>query len=83
MTNHYHLLIETPEGHLVKGMRRLHGTYSPAFHRRHGRVGHVLQGRYTSIVGDREAYVQALCRTVVLNPVRAHLVGIHLRRDTS
>ncbi len=62
MSNHYHLLIETPEGNLVSGMRRLNGMYCQAFNRRHGRVGHVLQGRYTSIVVDRNPYLLELCR---------------------
>jgi hypothetical protein len=55
-------------------MRRLNGVYSQAFNRRHGRVGHVLQGRYTSIVVDRDAYLLELCRYIVLNPVRARMV---------
>ena len=52
MGNHYHLLVETPEANLVKGMRRLNGVYTQAFNRRYGRVGHVLQGRYKSILVD-------------------------------
>jgi REP element-mobilizing transposase RayT len=50
MDNHYHLLIETPEGNLVAGMRRLNGAYTQTFNRRHQRVGHLFQGRYKSIV---------------------------------
>ncbi len=71
MSNHYHLLIETPEGKLVNGMRRLNGVYTQAFNRRHGRVGHVLQGRYKSILVDKDAYLLELARYIVLNPVRA------------
>ncbi len=71
MGNHYHLLVETPEPNLVKGMRRLNGVYTQAFNRRHGRVGHVLQGRYKSILVDKDSYLLELCRYVVLNPVRA------------
>lgn len=71
MNNHYHLLIETPEGNLIDGMRRLNSVYSQKFNRRHGEVGHVLQGRYKSIVVDRDSYLLELCRYVVLNPVRA------------
>ena len=71
MSNHYHLLIETPEGKLVDGMRRLNGVYTQAFNRRHGRVGHVLQGRYKSILVDKDAYLLELVRYIVLNPVRA------------
>ncbi|MGH7801397.1 MAG: transposase, partial [Thermodesulfobacteriota bacterium] len=50
MSNHYHIMIETPEGNLVLGMRRLNGAYSQEFNRRHGRVGHLFQGRYKSII---------------------------------
>ncbi len=75
MSNHYHLLVETPEANLARGMRRLNGVYTQGFNRRHGRVGHVLQGRYKSIVVDRDSYWLELCRYVVLNPVRARLVG--------
>ncbi len=74
MTNHYHLVIETPEPNLSRGMRRLNGVYTQAFNRRHGRVGHLLQGRYKSLVVERESYLLALCRYLVLNPVRAGLV---------
>lgn len=73
MGNHYHLLVETPEANLSRGMRRLNGVYTQAFNRRHGLVGHVLQGRYKSILVDRDAYLRELCRYVVLNPVRAGL----------
>ena len=75
MGNHYHLLMETPEANLARGMRRLNGVYTQAFNRRHKRVGHVLQGRYKAILVDRDAYLLELCRYVVLNPVRAGLVG--------
>ncbi len=74
MGNHYHLLIETPEGNLVAGMRRLNGVYTQAFNRRHERVGHVFQGRYKSILVDKDAYLLELVRYIVLNPVRARMV---------
>src|SRR5581483_2502300 len=74
MGNHYHLLLETPEPNLVKGMRRLNGVYTQAFNRRHHRVGHVLQGRYKSILVDKDSHLKELCRYVVLNPVRAGMV---------
>jgi REP element-mobilizing transposase RayT len=75
MGNHYHLLLETPEPNLVQGMRRLNGVYTQAFNRRHNRVGHVLQGRYKSILVDKNSYLRELCRYVVLNPVRARMVA--------
>ncbi len=75
MDNHYHLLLETPEPNLVRGMRRLNGVYTQAFNRRHKRVGHVLQGRYKAILVDKDSYLLELCRYVVLNPVRAGMVA--------
>lgn len=75
MNNHYHLLIETPQANLVQGMRRLNGVYTQAFNRRHHRVGHVFQGRYKSILVDRDSYLLELCRYIVLNPVRAQVVS--------
>ncbi len=74
MDNHYHLLIETPEPNLSKGMRRLNQVYTQTFNRRHGQVGHVLQGRYKSIVVDKDNYFLELSRYIVLNPVRARMV---------
>jgi REP element-mobilizing transposase RayT len=75
MTNHFHLLLETPDGNLSKAMRQLNSIYTQALNRRHGRVGHVLQGRFKSIVVDRETYLLELCRYIVLNPVRAGMVN--------
>jgi REP element-mobilizing transposase RayT len=75
MGNHYHLLLETPEPNLVRGVRRLNGVYTQAFNRRHGRVGHVLQGRYKAILVHKDSYLLELCRYVVLNPVRAGMAA--------
>lgn len=74
MDNHYHLLIETPEANLSRGMRQLNGLYTQAYNRRHRRPGHVFQGRYKSILVEKESYLLELCRYVVLNPVRAKMV---------
>lgn len=74
MSNHYHLLLETPEGNLSRGMRQLNGIYTQQFNRRHNRIGHVLQGRYKAILVDKDNYLLELCRYVVLNPVRAGVV---------
>lgn len=75
MTNHYHLLVETPDGNLAKGMRELNGVYTQRFNRIHQRVGHVFQGRYKAIIVQKETYLLELARYVVLNPVRAHMVA--------
>jgi putative transposase len=74
MSNHYHLLIETPDGNLSKGMRQLNGVYTQTFNRAHGRVGHVFQGRYKAILVDKNNYLLEVARYIVLNPVRAAMV---------
>jgi len=74
MDNHYHLLVETPEANLAKGMRRLNGRYTQSFNRKHKRIGHVFQGRYKSILVEKDAYLLELSRYIVLNPVRAGMV---------
>lgn len=74
MTNHYHLLIETPSPTLSRGMRDLDGFDGQAFNRRHRRPGHVFQGRFKAILVERDAHLLELCRYIVLNPVRARMV---------
>ncbi len=74
MDNHYHIVVETIEPNLSKGMRHLNGVYTQQFNRTHGRVGHVFQGRYKAILVDKDSYLLALSRYVVLNPVRAGMV---------
>lgn len=73
MPNHYHLLIETPDANLSKGMRQLNGVYTQGFNRNHTRVGHVFQGRYKAILVDSDSYLLELARYIVLNPVRASM----------
>lgn len=73
MGNHYHLLAQTPQPNLSRGMRRLNGVYTQGFNRRHDRVGHVLQGRFKAILVERDSYLLELSRYIVLNPVRAGL----------
>ena len=75
MDNHYHLLLETPRPTVSRGMRQLNGTYPQAVNRRHQRVGHLFQGRFTAILVETEAHLLELCRDVVLNLVRAQAVS--------
>jgi len=75
MNNHYHLLIETPDGNLSKGMRQLNGVYTQRFNKRHNIVGHLLQGRFKAILVEKESYLLELCRYTVLNPIRAKFVN--------
>ena len=74
MDNHYHLLIETPDGNLSLGMRQLNGVYTQLFNRRHQRPGHLFQGRYKAILIQKDSHLLEVCRYVVLNPVRARMV---------
>jgi len=71
MDNHYHLVIETPDGNLSKGMRQLNGVYTQTFNKKYRRVGHIFQGRYKAILIQKESHLLEVCRYVVLNPVRA------------
>ena len=74
MSNHYHLLVETPDGNLSKGMRQLNGVYTQKYNRCNRKVGHVFQGRFKSVLVDGDAYLKELARYIVLNPVRAQMV---------
>ena len=74
MSNHYHLLVETPRGGLSRALRYLNGVYTQAFNRRHRRVGHLFQGRYKAILVDKDAYLLELSRYIHLNPLRVELV---------
>ncbi|HLE17118.1 MAG TPA: transposase [Syntrophales bacterium] len=74
MDNHYHLMIETPDANLSRGTRQLNGVYTQKYNWWHSKTGHLFQGRYKSILVDKENYLLELCRYVVLNPVRANMV---------
>lgn len=75
MTNHYHIVVETVEGNLSRGMRQLNGVYTQHINRTYRRVGHVFQGRYKAILVQKNSHLLELARYVVLNPVRAGMVG--------
>jgi REP element-mobilizing transposase RayT len=75
MENHYHVLIETPEANLGRGMGRLNMRYSQWSGRRHARPGHLFQGRYKAILFEKERHLVELGRHVVSNPVRVNAVN--------
>jgi putative transposase len=79
MDNHFHLLIETPEPNLSRGMRQLNGVYTQGFNRRHRKAGHLFQGRFKAILVERDSYLLELARYVVLNPARAKMVKVPQR----
>jgi putative transposase len=74
MNNHYHLLLETPDANLSKGMRQLNGVFTQAMNNKPHRVGHLFQGRYKAVLVDKDAYLRELCRYIVWNPLRASIV---------
>ncbi len=69
MTNHVHLVLETPKGNLSRFMHRLQTAYTVYFNRKHRRSGHLLQGRFGSTLVDEDEYILKLSRYVHLNPV--------------
>lgn len=75
MTNHYHVVVETPDANLSQGMRQLNGVDTQQCNRRHRLAGHLFQGRFKAILVERDAYRLELSRYVALNPVRAAMVG--------
>lgn len=75
MTNHFHLIVETPEGNLSQAMHWLHASYSGHYNRRHHCSGHVFQGRFKAILIDAGTYLEALSRYVHRNPVRAGIIS--------
>ncbi|MGO8764280.1 MAG: transposase [Limisphaerales bacterium] len=76
MGNHYHLLVKTPEGNLVAGMKWLQGTYTQRYNGRHKVFGHLFQGRYKAVVVDAgdANYLQVVSTCIHLNPARAGLI---------
>jgi REP element-mobilizing transposase RayT len=75
MDNHYHLLLETPEANLSRGMRQLNGVYTQYVNRRLHRSGHLFQGRFKAILLEKESHLLAVSRYVVLNPCRAGIAS--------
>ena len=73
MPNHVHLLVETPEANLGKGMQQVHAPYAQAFNRKHGRCGHVFQGRYGAVRVTDDPQLITVVRYIARNPVTAGL----------
>lgn len=78
MDNHYHLLVRTPNANLARAMRQLNGVYAQSFNRRHGRVGHLFQGRYHARLVQTDAHLATAVRYIARNPVSA---GMCMRVD--
>ena len=76
MSNHFHIVLETPHANLVSGMAWLQGTFANRFNRFRGERGHVFQGRYKSILVEEGHALLGLVNYVHLNPVRAGVVCV-------
>jgi REP element-mobilizing transposase RayT len=75
MTTHYHLLVQERDAPIWRAMRLLNGRYVVAFNKRHGRVGHLLNGRYRDTPIEKEEHLFAALRYIALNPVEAGACG--------
>jgi REP element-mobilizing transposase RayT len=75
MSNHYHLLLETPKGNLSQIMRHINGAYTTYFNVKRKRAGHLFQGRYKAILVEADEYAGELSRYIHLNPVRAGMTS--------
>ena len=75
MTNHFHLLVETPEGNLSRAMHWLHVSYATYYNRRHACAGHLFQGRFKALLVDAGTYLEASSRYIHRNPVRAGIAS--------
>ena len=75
MSNHYHLLLETPCGNLSQIMQHINGAYTNYFNVKRKRSGHLFQGRFKAIIIEADEYAQELSRYIHLNPVRVGMVS--------
>ncbi len=73
MSNHYHLLVQTPTGNLSRAMRHINGVYTQRYNRRHKKDGQLFRGRYKSILVEEDSYLLELLRYIHRNPVRAKI----------
>lgn len=74
MSNHYHLLISTPNANLQRAMRHLGGVYTQYYNRDMGCDGALFRGRYKAILVDHDAYLLHVGKYIHLNPLEAKMV---------
>ena len=75
LPNHFHLLVRTKRANLSRWMHWVMVAYTVFFNRRHGKVGHLFQGRYKSLLVEEGSYFLELSRYLHLNPVRGKVLG--------
>jgi len=73
MSNHYHILIQTPEGNISRCMRHLNGVYTQRFNRKHGTDGPLFRGRYKAILVEEDSHLLELLRYIHRNPIKANI----------
>ena len=81
MTNHFHLVVRTPNGNLIYGMKWLQSTFANRYHKFRKVHGKLFQGRYKSLIVEEEGYLDALLHYTHLNPVRARMTDVAGLRD--
>jgi len=81
MSNHFHLLIQTPQGNLSEFMRHFNISYTSAYNRRHHRIGHLYQGRYKAFLIDADNYLLAVSRYIHLNPIKIKKISKYSSQD--
>ena len=83
MSNHYHLLLETPNSNLSQIMRHINGAYTTYYNTKRKRAGHLFQGRFKAILVEKDQYATTLSRYIHLNPVRAGITAKPVEYDWS
>ncbi len=81
MTNHFHLVVRTPKGNLIYGMKWLQSTFANRYHKFRKVHGKLFQGRYKSLIVEEDGYLGALLHYTHLNPVRAGMTDVAGLRD--
>ena len=71
MSNHYHLLVQTPDGNLSRGMRHINGVYTQRFNRRHKKEGQLFRGRYKAVLVESDRHLLEVLRYIHRNPLSA------------
>ena len=75
MTNHYHLLVNTPEGNISRFMRHVNGVYTQRYNRKHGKDGPLFRGRFKSVLIQEDMHLMGIVRYIHLNPITAKMVN--------
>ncbi len=74
LPNHYHLLVQTPEGNISRCMRHINGVYTQRFNRSHEMDGQLFRGRYKAVLVEDDSHLLEVMRYIHRNPLRAGLV---------